>query len=77
MLCPISSLSLQKDGGMMPMKLYIFNQMFLLNTHSQGRIQEFWLGGGRGFFSKAWGFGAALRRLKGAQGAMSPEAPEF
>ena len=46
MLCPISSLSLQKDGGMMPMILYIFNQMFLLNTHSQGRIQEFWLGGG-------------------------------
>ena len=47
-------------------------------------------GGGRGFFSKVWGLGAALRppmgptmgppmdnALVGAQGAKPPEAPEF
>ena len=51
---------------------------------TQGRIQEFWLGGGREFFFKGIGFGGHLKppvgpgnALVGAQGAKPPEAPEF
>ena len=53
---------------------------------SQGRIQEFGLGGGgRGFlFSKTWGLGAALRppvgpgqRPGGGPGGEAQLTPEF
>ena len=50
---------------------------------NQGRIQEFWLGGGEDFFSKAWGL-AALKppvgqeqRPGGSAGGNAPEASEY
>ena len=59
------------------------NQSMYLYLY-MGRIQEFWLGGGVDFFSKAWGLAAALRPPEGpgqppgsSQGANPPDAPNF
>ena len=64
--------------------LYILYKKCLISHYVQGRIQEFWLGGGGIFSPKACGPGTALRPSVGPwqspggdPGDEAPRGPEF